>query len=131
MLALDLVRSWSFERPSLDTFQRHTEESDATSPKLTQPPSPIISRRPMYSLEPSLRRRSSIKIDMEILSLPPTRSASPEHNSSDKNDKKTTATSPVIKHENDLLARKARLGNLMKTAKQDVQVPEFDMNAFF
>jgi len=31
----------------------------------------------------------------------------------------------------DLIARKAGLGNLMKTAKQDITIPEFDMNAFF
>jgi len=33
--------------------------------------------------------------------------------------------------EGDLIARKAGLGNLMKSAKQDVKVPEFDMDAFF
>lgn len=69
---------------------------------------------------------------MEILSLPPTRSTSPERNSDKNNSKATPAViSPVIEHESDFLARKARLGNLMKSAKQDVQVPEFDMNAFF
>lgn len=31
----------------------------------------------------------------------------------------------------DLVSRKIELGGLMKTAKQAVQVPEFDMNAFF
>lgn len=60
-------------------------------------------------------------IDMDIPSLPPTRPASPTR-------------VPVIKEEqeeSDLVARKTGLGNLMKTAKQDVQVAEFDMNAFF
>jgi len=33
--------------------------------------------------------------------------------------------------ESDLLARQARLGSLMKSAKQDVHIPEFDMNSFF
>jgi hypothetical protein len=33
--------------------------------------------------------------------------------------------------EADLFARKAGLGSLMKSAKQDVKVPEFDMDSFF
>ena len=37
----------------------------------------------------------------------------------------------VIQGEGDLFARKAGLGSLMKTAKQNITVPEFDMNAFF
>jgi len=63
-------------------------------------------------------------IDMEIASLAPTRKASPELASSHH---------PIeaIKEESDLLARQAGLGKLMKSAKHDVQVPEFDMNAFF
>lgn len=62
-------------------------------------------------------------IDMEISSEPPTRRASPER----------TAPKPIPEEsfkEGDLLARKAGMGNLMKSAKQDVKVPEFDMNAF-
>lgn len=74
-----------------------------------------------------MRRRSSIIIDMDILSLPPTRASSPV---------RVAEKPPVIieepgNEEGDLIARKAGLGNLMKTAKQDVTVPEFDMNAFF
>jgi len=74
-----------------------------------------------------MRRRSSIIIDMDIPSLPPTRSASPV---------RATQKIPVIveepgNEEGDLIARKAGLGNLMKSAKQDVKVPEFDMNSFF
>jgi hypothetical protein len=37
----------------------------------------------------------------------------------------------TIDEENDLIARKAGLGSLLKTARQDVEVPEFDMNSFF
>jgi hypothetical protein len=33
-------------------------------------------------------------------------------------------------NEGDLVAKKAGLGSLLKTAKQDLQVPEFDMNSF-
>jgi len=65
-------------------------------------------------------------IDMDILSLPPTRQETP-------NEKTRIETHPVevIKEESDLLARKTGMGNLLKSAKQDVQVPEFDMSAFF
>jgi hypothetical protein len=61
-------------------------------------------------------------IDMEISSDPPTRRASPER----------TAPKRIAEESNngDLLARKAGMGNLMKSAKQDVKVPDFDMNAF-
>ncbi|KAF7339771.1 WD repeat protein [Mycena venus] len=121
VLALDLVRSWTFDRPSM--MQR-----PATPPaQKTAPPSPTISRRPKFALGPAMRRRSSIIIDMDIPSLPPTRSSSPV---------RVTEKPPVIveepgNEEGDLIARKAGLGNLMKTAKQDVTVPEFDINAFF
>lgn len=76
-----------------------------------------------------MRRRSSIIIDMDIPSLPPTRSASPVR------DAKPPQADPEkvenISEGGDLLARKAGLGSLMKSAKMDVKVPEFDMNAFF
>lgn len=34
------------------------------------------------------------------------------------------------KDEQDLFARKAGLGSLMKSAKQNAQVPEFDLGSF-
>lgn len=80
-----------------------------------------------------MRRQSSIMIDMDISTNPPTRSASPTQ-------KQPNGTSSgaegepgeVLKEsEGDLVARKAGMGRLLKSAKQDVQVPEFDMNAFF
>jgi len=37
----------------------------------------------------------------------------------------------TINEEGDLIARKAGMGSLMKTAKQDVRVPEFDIDSFF
>lgn len=40
-------------------------------------------------------------------------------------------TEEQVKEEGDLAARKIGLGHLMKSAQQDVQVPEFDMNSFF
>jgi hypothetical protein len=73
-----------------------------------------------------LLRRSSILIDMDLSSFPPTRRASPER----KDDEKVRSIEP-IQEESDLFARKAGLGKLIKSAKQDVQVPEFNMDAFF
>lgn len=75
-------------------------------------------------MEPGSRRRSSMVIDMDILALPSTRPGSPVGEK-----KKTSAEN--ITGEGDLLARKAGLGHLIKAAKMDVQVPEFDVNAFF
>jgi len=65
-------------------------------------------------------------IDMDIISLPPTRSASPVRDT-----EKQPLVMDTIQEESDLFARKAGLGDLIKSAKQDVKVPEFDMNAFF
>ena len=64
-------------------------------------------------------------IDMEISSDPPTRRASPERTTP------KTIVEESMNEEGDLLARKAGMGNLLKSAKQDVKVPEFDMSAFF
>ncbi|KAI9461002.1 RAVE protein 1 C terminal-domain-containing protein [Lactarius psammicola] len=114
-LALDLVRSWSFDRPSL-----HDPTQDLT------PPSPTTTRR-LYALELAMRRRSSIMIDIDPFIAPPTRRPSPKL--------REVAEPPaqLMKetiNEGDLVARKAGLGSLLKTAKQDVQVPDFDMNSF-
>ncbi|KAI1793966.1 RAVE protein 1 C terminal-domain-containing protein [Ganoderma leucocontextum] len=117
-LALDLVRSWSFQRPST---------VDRDSRFMLRPRSPISTR---FALEPALRHNSSILIDIDVTTAPPTRRASPTRSP-------TRGASPVpmvkeeFKEEGDLVARKAGIGSLMKSAKQDVKVPEFDMNAFF
>ncbi|KAG6836376.1 hypothetical protein H0H93_008676 [Arthromyces matolae] len=116
MLGLDLLRSWSFERPSGSSLIQ--------IPSTSLPPSPTISRRSLF--DRSARRRSTIMIDMPIASSPPSRPASPR-------------IPPVIPEEQaevsqpreNLFAAKLGIGNLMKTAKQDLEVPEFDMNAFF
>jgi hypothetical protein len=102
-------------------------------------------------LDHSHRRRSSIIIDLDLSTL---HSSAPEGIilSGDggvkmKEEKKvlSSVSSPVLVTPNDVMsdvikeeadddervARKAGLGSLMKSAKQDVQVPEFDMNAFF
>ncbi|XP_006454653.1 hypothetical protein AGABI2DRAFT_198048 [Agaricus bisporus var. bisporus H97] len=127
VLALDLVRSWSFERPSLRPLQR--QDSPVTSKVSLPPPSPTLSRM----LDHSRRRRSSIIIDLDLSSL---RSSAPEGIpiSSDIDGDTTAGKTKEEKTKpssEEKVARKAGLGSLMKSAKKDVQVPEFDMNAFF
>ncbi|ESK98022.1 wd repeat protein [Moniliophthora roreri MCA 2997] len=112
VLALDLVKSWTFDHPIIHEKEKNIDPA---------PPSPTSTRRSLFS---SHRRRSSIMIDMDIPSQPPTRRASPER-------KPTPIPEEPIKDESDLFARKAGLGSLVQSAKQDVKVPEFDMNAFF
>ena len=68
-------------------------------------------------------------IDMDVSTAPPTRRASPERRALD--DVPEVAPKAPIKEESDLSARKAGLGSLMKSAKEHVQVPEFDASAFF
>ena len=71
-------------------------------------------------------------IDMEITSIPPTRAASPmQRVPNGAATPSAVAEETVKKDDGDLVARKAGMGRLMKSAKQDIQVPEFDMNAFF
>ncbi|KAF8140396.1 RAVE protein 1 C terminal-domain-containing protein [Boletus edulis] len=113
-LALDLVRSWSFERPT--TVARN----DAAG--LQKPPSPISPRRTLAT-SPFLRRRSSILIDMDVESKTLSRRHSPEL-------APRGMSQEVIREESDLATRRAGLGSLMKTAKHDVQVPDFNMDAF-
>ncbi|RDB29031.1 Regulator of V-ATPase in vacuolar membrane protein 1 [Hypsizygus marmoreus] len=114
VLALDLVRSWSFDRPSV-VIHDVLDEQPPTSPTL---------RRSKFDLS---SRRRSIMIDMQLPSQPPTRSASPERPPKGI----STIIEEQIPDDGDLFARKVELGNLMKSAKQDVKVPEFDMSSFF
>jgi hypothetical protein len=85
--------------------------------------------RRMLALEPAMRRRSSIMIDMDLFTAPPTRRPSPEPNETGA--PLAPLVNETIKEEGDFIARKAGLGSLMKTAKQDVQVPEFNIDSFF
>jgi hypothetical protein len=109
------LRTWSFERPSPATGW-----TPAIGPY--ERGSPTISRQHLPSILHT-RHRSSMAIDMDIPSEPPTRRPSPERTSHD-------VQHDVIKEEGDLLSRKAGLGSLLKSAKQDVKVQEFDMSAF-
>jgi hypothetical protein len=65
---------------------------------------------------------------MDLFAAPPTRRPSPERRAA--GEPPISLMNETIDEEGDLIARKAGLGNLMKTAKQDVQVPEFDMDSF-
>lgn len=77
-----------------------------------------------------MRRQSAIMIDMDIPTEPPTRSASPTPRV--PNGTVPSGDGEILKEgDGDLVARKAGMGRLMKSAKQDVQVPEFNMDAFF
>ncbi|KAI0348528.1 hypothetical protein BDW22DRAFT_1350758 [Trametopsis cervina] len=118
-LALDLVRTWSFARPSTAVHD---------SPVMRPPPSPLATR---FALEPAMRRRSSILIDMDIPTAPPTRAGSPVPQVPSNGTPEGEGEVMQQKESADLVARKAGMGRLLKSAKQDVQVPEFDMGAFF
>ncbi|KAG8940912.1 regulator of (H+)-ATPase in vacuolar membrane [Tulasnella sp. 424] len=158
VLAIDLVRSWSFDRPVLaaptqpkdiaDTLdERLLEVSEANvRPRL----SPVRERsvstsRPPAS--PTLRKtfarlqRSSMIIDMELPSFPPTRAPSPPMASVANGATMANGLSPLDTRGRERPAMTSDtstlntttntgFGDLMKTAKKDVVVPEFDMSSF-
>ncbi|KAG6832276.1 hypothetical protein H0H92_003509 [Tricholoma furcatifolium] len=119
ILGLNLLRSWSFERPSMLNVA-------APLGQALPPLAPALSRGPL--LDRTARRRSTILIDIPVISQPPTRAASPENLTSEL---PSVAEEGLERDQGDLFARKMGMGNLMRSAKQDVQVPEFDMNSFF
>lgn len=144
ILALDLVKSWSFVRPAGGV--------SATRANLLLPPTP---RSPTaftvpFAMAANTRRESKILIDMDMITEPPTRRASPEPEDVNELEQRAGAKSSELprlsipgtragsgldelehlKDEGDLLSRKAGLGSLIKNAKQNVQVPEFDMSSF-
>jgi hypothetical protein len=67
-------------------------------------------------------RKPSVLIDMDPPTLPPTRATSPAR----------ASPSPIGDKalQNEREDAKKAMGSLFKTAKHDVQVPEFDMNSF-
>jgi len=109
-LALDLVRSWSFAQPVLVPKTGNVDGSAILAPSSNR----------LFALSP-LVRRSSILIDMDLSSIPPSRRDS--FSTKDR-------VADSVQEENDLIARRAGVGKLIKSAKQDLQVPEFDMSAF-
>lgn len=82
------------------------------------PPSPKVARN-VFTLESAIRHRSSILIDMNVSSPPGT--PPPE---------RIILPSKMAEDHTDLVARKTGIGNLMKAAKKDVEIPDFDMSAF-
>lgn len=114
-MALDLVMSWSFERPTnplvLTSANMHIE-ADAVPPL---PDSPTLKRRPLSGI-PTFGRRRSIIVDMDVPSDPSTRSTSPD---------------PSKTIHGQIADAGSELKTLLKTAKQNVTVPEFNMDAFF
>ena len=144
ILALDLVRSWSFARPA---GAASTSIANMLLPRI--PTSPLAFTAP-FALAARMRRESKILIDMDMLTEPPTRRASPELKVPDESESWNNVGTPGftssslpgtkgesgldelahLKDEGDLLSRKAGLGNLIKSAKQNVQVPDFDMSSF-
>ena len=115
-LALELVSSWSFDRPTNPlalTPSNAYIETDTVPPL---PDSPTRRRKPLPGMPTLGRRRSSIIVDIDVPSDPSTRSTSPEPS-------KAAEVQPP--------GPKAEFKSLLRTAKQDVSVPEFSMDAFF
>jgi hypothetical protein len=104
-LALNLIRKWSFERPMVS---QPTARSD----------SPVRRRSEMATL---MQRQPSMFIDMDVPSATPTRPASPIEDTPSQKANSNGPEAPVVK---------TGLGNLIKAAKHDVAVPEFDMDSF-
>ncbi|KAG8977989.1 regulator of (H+)-ATPase in vacuolar membrane [Tulasnella sp. 427] len=160
VLAIDLVRSWSFERPvvaapaqskdmadTLDERLLEVVEEDQRSRSRPSPERSLSSTRPPPS--PTLRktfarlRRTSMIIDMELPSFPPTRVPSPPPRVGIANgalaaNGTSTMDTPRGRPGANLASDTSTLnpptdkgfGNLMKSAKKDVVVPEFDMSSF-
>ena len=144
ILALDLVKSWSFARPA------GAASAGMSSMFLPITPISATTLAVPFAMPANTRRESKILIDMEMLTEPPTRRASPElkdlSESGSGDDARTSELVHVatprtggesgldglqhLEDEGDLLSRKAGLGGLIKSAKQNIQVPEFDMGSF-
>jgi hypothetical protein len=126
VLALDLVKNWSFDRmaPQGTTKAIYPHFADSAS----EADSDIVPSSPR-TRRSYLRRRSSVIIDMDIPSSKMVSGVSPALKSSD-------LPETVIEEEGngedpEVKKRKEGLGSLLQNAKRDVTVPEFDMGAFF
>jgi len=127
VLALDLVKSWSFSRPS--------GAASTNMANTLLPPSPTSARAfaVSFALAAGTRRESKILIDMDMPTEPPTRRASPEPKVLDESEfedgAKTSSRAKGesglnelehLEDEGDLLPRKAGLGSLIKNVKFDM-----------
>lgn len=128
-LALNLLAHWSFDRVIPNVRPRVDELSTSVTSEVTvgRPRSPTTSRT---ALGLRFERAPSLVIDMEIPSLPATRPTSPSPQTV-TDTKGSSVAGTVVQEDPEAKARKSGLGTLMKSAKKDVQVAEFDMNAFF
>ena len=144
-LGLDLVKHWSFDRipaerllpspssPPSSSLFGETERRENGVTNGTARPAPS-NRRSFLGLKAAHRR--SLIIDMEVPSLPPSVAGTPVPSSpvrasltNGNGPAAIVPSPPIVNPEN--MARQAGLGSLMKSAKRDVHVPEFDMSAFF
>ncbi|KAG8771960.1 regulator of (H+)-ATPase in vacuolar membrane [Serendipita sp. 397] len=123
-LALDLVTGWSFDPPELISNWAFGENRSGSVGRSASPRSPSLRRS-------KSRRHSVIDIDLSAEQDVPDPLASPvvhSHLTPVPEAQELQIQSPVPA---DTINRgRAGLGNLMQTAKRDVQVPEFDMSAF-
>ncbi|ORY25155.1 RAVE protein 1 C terminal-domain-containing protein [Naematelia encephala] len=149
-LALDLLRSWSFDRPFFPPPTKRIVSAIVTpSVKSSESPTPVRSsldstasfvrpRRPSFMLS-NHNRRESMFMDIDVLAeksepvsrLPtPPRSESPVF--TEEIDEKT-ANGSEVKQVEKIENEPRKVGNLMKDLKQDVQqgAMEFDMDSFF
>ncbi|KAF9514679.1 hypothetical protein BS47DRAFT_1392270 [Hydnum rufescens UP504] len=137
-LALDLVMHWSFDQSSNAKASSQSPHEDSAAGKSPPPPA----RSPVFGIQ--ARRQSFLVIDMEIPSLPATRPPSPDLRLSgpmgSSSSVRPAALSAARESEEteeidmakaDVQAKRTGLGNLMQSAKKDVQVAEFDINTFF
>lgn len=131
-MALNLVAHWSFDRvvPSIRSPLTVDISAAATAAATSgRPRSPTTTRS---ALGLHLARAPSLVIDMEIPSLPATRPTSPGPPAPiSASGRATPAPDSKAPDDPETTARKTGLGTLMKSAKKDVQVAEFDMSAFF
>lgn len=154
-LALDLLRSWSFDRPFFPIRQKRSiRSSNPPTPGLIgshtidRPPMspPMARRRPSFMLSAASREATMI-MDLDPMaeqSEPVTRVPSPEPQmngleSSEKQAESHVAVSAITppaaatKTVEDKEVEPKKVGNLMKELKQDVQqgAMEFNMDNFF
>nr|XP_019048640.1 WD-repeat protein [Kwoniella bestiolae CBS 10118]OCF27570.1 WD-repeat protein [Kwoniella bestiolae CBS 10118] len=148
-LALDLLRSWSFERPFFPSRTKQQTFAPPT-PISTSPSRPTItglntltssyighSRRPTFMLTND-KRRESLFMDMDVLNDSTTNtSATPTPTTSQSPNGIATPTEQIPPQEEEEKKsspiQPKKIGNLMKELKQDVQQGgmEFNMDNFF
>ncbi|KAF8323322.1 hypothetical protein DL93DRAFT_2050227 [Clavulina sp. PMI_390] len=137
-LALNVVAHWSFDRVVPVIRPGPINTSAPIIIESHRPRSPTLTRSSMGLHH---NRAASLVIDMEIPSLPATRPTSPGFPVLDTIPEKTSraaspipptnVVSPPPEESAEAGEQKGGFGSLMKSAKKDVKVAEFDMSAFF